>query len=60
MQIFTEILGNIHSPEWEKKIDGFHVESIILDQWTAQKSRFLAKSDHGNEYPVALKRQRRL
>lgn len=57
MQVFTEILGNIHDESWHEKLHGCHVENIYLDQWTAQKSRFLAKSDHGNEYPVALKRQ---
>lgn len=57
MEIFTEILGNMHSHDWEHKLADCHIESIFLDQWTAQKSRFLAKSDHGNEYPIALKRQ---
>lgn len=58
MRIYTEILGNTHQPEWEKKIDdSLDVEYIILDQWTAQKSRFLGKGDKGNEYPIALKRQ---
>lgn len=57
MKIFTEIIGNAHSPQWRDKLEGAHIESIYLDQWTAQKSRFLAKSDHGREYPVALKRQ---
>lgn len=57
MQVFTEILGNIHDESWHEKLHDCHVENIYLDQWTAQKSRFLAKSDHGNEYPVALKRQ---
>lgn len=57
MEIFTEILGNAHDPEWHEKLHPCHIESIYLDQWTAQKSRFLGKSDHGNEYPVALKRQ---
>ncbi len=33
------------------------MEYIPLDQWTAQKSRFLAKSERGAEYPIALKRQ---
>lgn len=47
----------MHSPEWHEKLHDCHVESIYLDQWTAQKSRFLGKSDHGNEYPIALKRQ---
>lgn len=56
MEVFTEILGNAHSPEWHDKLHNCHVETIFLDQWTAQKSRFLVKSDHGNEFPVALKR----
>lgn len=57
MEIFTDIIGNMHSPQWAEKLEGCHVESIFLDQWTAQKSRFLATSDHGKEYPIALKRQ---
>jgi urease accessory protein len=58
MRIYTEILGNTHQPEWEEKIDdSIDVEYIVLDQWTAQKSRFLGKGDKGNEYPIALKRQ---
>lgn len=56
MNVLTEILGNIHSEEWHQKLHDFDVEEIYLDQWTAQKSRFLAKGDKGNEYPVALKR----
>lgn len=57
MNVLTKILGNIHSPEWKDRLPSLKVESIYLDQWTAQKSRFLAKSDEGNEYPVALARQ---
>lgn len=59
MTIYTEILGNTAtSPEWKKRIENTgDVEYIHLDQWTAQKSRFLGKGDKGNEYPVALKRQ---
>ena len=57
MNIFTEILGNIHqAPEWDKKLKDAEIEYVYLDQWTAQKSRFLAKSDQGKEYPIALKR----
>lgn len=58
MEVYTEILGNVHTPEWHEKI--FHhdidVENIFLDQWTAQKSRFLGKGDQNNEYAIALKR----
>lgn len=55
MEICTEIIGNLHSPQWkDKELD---IDFIPLDQWTAQKSRFLAKSERGIEYPIALKRQ---
>lgn len=57
MEICTEIIGNLHSPEWREKLKDLDIEFIPLDQWTAQKSRFLAKSERGNEYPIALKRQ---
>ncbi|MDE6331799.1 MAG: urease accessory protein UreE [Muribaculaceae bacterium] len=57
MEIFTEIIGNMHMHDWEHRLHDAEIESIFLDQWTAQKSRFLAKSDAGVEYPVALKRQ---
>lgn len=59
MQVYSEILGNINlSPEWKEKIESVpNVENIHLDQWMAQKSRFLGRGDKGGEYPVALKRQ---
>lgn len=60
MEVITEILGNVHSPEWHDRLNGFHIETIFLDQWTAQKSRFLVKSDHENEFPIALKRGSRV
>lgn len=60
MEVITQVLGNIHDPEWHEKLHDIHVETIFLDQWTAQKSRFLVNSDHGNEYPIALKRGSRI
>lgn len=57
MNVITEIIGNIREPEWHDKLHDAQVEHVFLDQWTAQKSRFLGKGDQGNEYPVALKRQ---
>lgn len=57
MKIYTEILGNINrSEEWANKLANLEVDYIFLDQWTAQKSRFLGKGVSGEEYPVALKR----
>lgn len=60
MKIYTEIIGNIHTPDWGKKVKNIEIEYLDLDQWTAQKSRFVIKSDHGNEYAVALKRHSQL
>lgn len=55
--VYNEILGNLFAtPEWKEKLKEADIEYIYLDQWTAQKSRFLAKGDKGNEYPIALKR----
>lgn len=57
MKIYYEILGNIlHDPEWRDRLEGLDVDYVVLDQWTAQKSRFLGKGVSGTEYPVALKR----
>ena len=60
MDVITEVIGNIHQPEWAARVDDCHIETVFLDQWTAQKSRFLAEGDHGNEYPVALTRGSRI
>lgn len=57
MEIYSEILGNVNlSPEWKEKLEHADVDYIFLDQWTAQKSRFLGKGTNGKEYPIALKR----
>lgn len=57
MTVYSEILGNIHrDPEWAARLEGLDTDYVILDQWTAQKSRFLGKGLKGEEYPVALKR----
>ncbi len=57
MEICTRIIGNLHSPEWQERLPALDIEYIPIDQWTAQKSRFLAIGDRGTEYPVALRRQ---
>lgn len=57
MTVYDKILGNmIRSEEWAAKLENFDIDYIFLDQWTAQKSRFLAKGVSGTEYPVALAR----
>lgn len=57
MEICTRILGNLHAPEWKARLSELDIEYIPIDQWTAQKSRFLAIGDRGTEYPIALRRQ---
>ena len=57
MEIYTTVLGNTNrSKEWSDKLANADVDYIFLDQWTAQKSRFLGKGVSGREYPVALAR----
>lgn len=57
MKIYNEILGNVNTdPALKEKLADSEIDYIFLDQWTAQKSRFLAKGMSGEEYPVALKR----
>lgn len=55
--MFSEVIGNMMSdPAWTEKLKNSKIEYLDLDQWTAQKSRFIAKSSDGEEYAVALKR----
>jgi urease accessory protein len=56
MRILTEIIGNINRPEWISRLGNAEIENIYLNQWTAQKSRFVAHSSLGNEIAVALQR----
>lgn len=58
MKIFSEVIGNKYTdPLWADKLRDSEVEYLDLDQWTAQKSRFIVKSTGGTEYAVALKRR---
>lgn len=57
MKVYNEILGNMNlSEEWKEKLENAEIDFIFLDQWTAQKSRFLGKGVSGEEYPIALAR----
>lgn len=60
MKIYTEIIGNLSDPQWKERAALARTESVELDQWTAQKSRFVAKSDLSNDVAVALNRQAHL
>ena len=57
MKVYSEVIGNMTlSDEWKEKLANAEIDYIFLDQWTAQKSRFLGKGVSGNEYPIALAR----
>lgn len=57
MKIYNTIIGNMnHSEEWKEKLKNVEIDYIFLDQWTAQKSRFLGRGVSGEEYPIALAR----
>ena len=56
MKIYTRIIGNLSSPDWQERVADCDVEYVELDQWTAQKSRFVASGDRDNKYAVALER----
>ena len=56
MRIYRNILGNIGEPQWSSKLGSADISHIELDQWTAQKSRFVAHDNKGEEYAIALKR----
>ena len=58
--IYTEVVGNIFMPDWSETLRGADIERVELDQWTAQKSRFVARGDRGGDYAVALKRNTRV
>lgn len=57
MDVLTTVVGNIHNPEWSTRLNDYQIDNIYLDQWTAQKSRFMGKGESGTDYPIALKRQ---
>lgn len=57
MTVYNQVIGNMNlSPEWKEKLANAEIDYVFLDQWTAQKSRFLGKGVSGKEYPIALAR----
>lgn len=61
MKIFSEVIGNIHADKTlADKLANADIEYLDLDQWTAQKSRFIVSGDKGTQCAVALKRNTQL
>ena len=48
MEIYTEVLGNVNTQhDWHHKLENAEIDYFFPAQWTAQKSRFLAKGVSG-------------
>ncbi len=61
MKIFNDIIGNIHSDkDLAKKLNLCYIEYLNLDQWTAQKSRFIVTGSCGSECAISLKRHHQI
>jgi hypothetical protein len=60
MKIYNHIVGNIADPKWSALCRKSDIDYIDLDQWTAQKSRFVVRGRGGKEYAIALKRHTQL
>lgn len=60
MEVYTKIIGNTHSPEWQPRLKNATIDYIELDQWNAQKSRLLALGESGKPYAMSFERGVRL
>lgn len=58
--IFNSILGNCHDPAWRERLKGIATDHLVLDRWTAQKSRFIGRTRQGEEVAVVLNRSEQL
>jgi urease accessory protein len=56
MILIETILGNAAAPEWEDCLASASVDTLELDHWEAQKSRFRKRSSGGAELAVSLDR----
>lgn len=59
-RVLDQVLGNLEEGWGRSWADGADLEWLDLDRWSAQKSRFVATSDRGREYRVALERHTQL
>ncbi len=56
MILVETILGNAGEPDWAARIESAAVDTLELDHWEAQKSRFRKRSIGGAEMAVSLDR----
>jgi urease accessory protein len=53
-------LGNLHDSVWHERAHVAMVDSLVLDQWEAPKSRLRKVSTHGTELAISLPRSEHL
>lgn len=56
MIVVETALGNIGDPEWSELLSTAKVDSLEVDQWEAQKSRFRKTTAKGAELAISLDR----
>lgn len=56
MILIEDILGNASDPGWETRVAASAVDTLELDHWEAQKSRFRKRTMGGIEVAVSLER----
>ncbi|TIC80529.1 urease accessory protein UreE [Crenobacter intestini] len=60
MILIEAVLGNRLAPEWTDRLADWNVDTLMLDQWEAQKNRLRKRTLAGNEIAIALPRQSHL
>ena len=60
MNLVENLLGNVRDAAWASRLEGGHVDPLMLDQWQAQKNRFRRKTEGGMEMAVTLERNTHL
>jgi urease accessory protein len=56
MIVIEAALGNIADPEWTERLSVADIDSLEVDQWEAQKSRFRKRTANGTEVAISLDR----
>jgi urease accessory protein len=54
--LVEDILGNAADPEWAARVAAGTADTVELDHWEAQKSRFRKRTRGGTEVAVSLNR----
>ena len=58
--LVRSILGNANEPEWRTRLKSARVDTLMLDQWEAQKNRLRKQTAEGTEVALSLDRGSRL